>query len=69
MIQALTQDPVERLALALDMGWQVFYQRVAYGRVKINKESSMQLHYASVLHSLGDVFCLPPEETFTIALN
>jgi hypothetical protein len=60
---------IERLNAVLDLSWEVFFNRLIYGRVRINKESSMQLHYSSVINQMGDLFCLKPNETFSIELE
>ena len=53
----------------MDTSWDILSQRIAAGRVKINKEASLQLHYASVLLSSGESLCTGPDETFSIELE
>lgn len=63
------QTQPQRLTRILDESWEILMQRIATGRVAINKEASLQLHYSSVLLSYGELFCVEPRETFTIELE
>jgi len=63
------QTQPQRLTRILDESWDILNQRIATGRVNINKEASLQLHYSSVLLSYGELFCVEPKETFTIELE
>ncbi len=65
----LPVDQHQRVQYLVDLAWEVFFERVASGKVKVNKESSMQLHYASVLYSIGETFCILPAESFSIELE
>lgn len=69
MIDNIPQSQVDRLHTILDFAWEIFFERVAATRIKINKESSMQLHYSAILHGLGELMCIHPKETFTIELE
>jgi hypothetical protein len=60
---------VERLNYIIDFAWEVLFERITSGRIKINKESSMQLHYSTILHSLGELLCIYPGETFSLELE
>jgi len=63
------QTQPQRLTRILDESWEILAQRIATGRVSINKEASLQLHYSSILLSYGELFCVEPRETFTIELE
>jgi hypothetical protein len=63
------QSQHERLTRILDESWEILAQRIATGRVSINKEASLQLHYSSILLSYGELLCVEPRETFTIELE
>src|ERR1700760_3625365 len=63
------QTQPQRLTRILDESWEILSQRIAAGRVIINKEASLQLHYSSVLLSYGELFCVEPQEIFTIELE
>lgn len=69
MNKFLPTDQCNRAHFLLDLAWEVFFERIASGKIKINKESSMQLHYATILHSLGEAFCITPTESFNIELE
>jgi hypothetical protein len=59
----------ERLDFVLDLGWKILLQRITSGRTKVNKESSLQLHYGSILQHLGEQLCVNPDESFAIELE
>ena len=63
------QTQAQRLTRILDESWEILAQRIATGRVSINKEASLQLHYSSILLSYGELFCVEPREIFTIELE
>ncbi len=69
MQTVIPQTPSQRLTRILDESWEILSQRIATGRVTINKEASLQLHYSSILLSYGELFCVQPGETFTIELE
>jgi hypothetical protein len=69
-VQTVTpQTKQQRLRRALDTAWDILSQRIATGRVRINKEASLQLHYSSILLSYGELLCTDPDETFSIELE
>jgi hypothetical protein len=63
------QTKQQRLRRALDIAWGILSQRIATGRVRINKEASLQLHYSSILLACGELLCTDPGETFSIELE
>lgn len=60
---------VARLNRVIDLSWRIFFSKVASGRTPVNKESSMQLHYAATLKTVGELLCVLPGETFSIELE
>ena len=58
-----------RMRWMLATAWEICLQRIASGRISINKESSLQLHYAYILAQLGELSCIEPGETFKIELE
>jgi len=66
-IQLISQP--ERVKQLLDHSWLFYLQRIAAGKIVINKEASLQLHYASIIKTLGDVYCISPSESFSIELE
>ncbi|MFC2071476.1 hypothetical protein ACFLUU_01995 [Chloroflexota bacterium] len=65
----IPQSKQERLRYVLNLAWNIFFERVVAGRIKVNKESSMQLHYSSILQRLGELICIQPGEMFNIELE
>lgn len=60
---------LERVKLLLDQSWLFCVQGISAGKIIINKEASLQLHYASVLNTLGSIYCISPAEGFSIELE
>lgn len=65
----LSTDQKERLSEIINLSWNILIEYVDNGKVKINKESSLQLHYAAILKQIGETFCIKPEEIFTVELE
>ena len=59
----------ERLRWALSTAWGTCIDRIASGRIRINKESSLQLHYAYILTQFGELACIEKAESFLIELE
>jgi hypothetical protein len=59
----------ERLTKAIDASWEICVQRIVSGRIKINKESSLQLHLGSIIKDFGELSCVNQGENFTIELE
>jgi hypothetical protein len=58
-----------RMRWMLATAWDICLQRIASKRISINKEASLQLHYAYILVQLGELACIEPEEAFKIELE
>jgi hypothetical protein len=56
----------DRPNFIIDLSWKVFFEKITSGRIRINKESSMQLHYSSILNTAGELLCILPGETFSL---
>ena len=69
MQRVAPQTKTDRLERVLNESWDVLTQRIASGRVKINKEASLQLHYSSIVQGFGEICCIEPGETFVIELE
>jgi len=65
----IPESPIERLEVVLDTAWAIFHARIISGRLRINKESSMQLHLAAIIHSLGEIYCTQTGELFEVELE
>lgn len=62
-------DRHKRMQWVLSSAWDTCTYRIATGRIKINKESSLQLHYAYILTQYGELACIEKDETFNIELE
>ena len=49
---------INRLNFIIDLSQKIFFEKITSGRIKINKESSMQLHYSSILNTTGELLCI-----------
>jgi hypothetical protein len=58
-----------RLRWALATAWEICLQRISSGRISINKESSLQLHYAYILTQMGELACIESDDVFKIELE
>ncbi len=62
-------DKTKKLQYVLDLSWDIFFERLISKRITINLESSMQLHYASIIKSIGEQLIVEPDEYFKIELE
>lgn len=62
-------DRNERIRWALSSAWETCIHRIAAGRIRINKESSLQLHYAYILAQFGELACIEKAESFEMELE
>ena len=69
VLSTIPIDKATRLSYVIDLAWAIFFQRICTGRTAINKEASMQLHLATILHGMGELCCVQPGETFDIELE
>jgi hypothetical protein len=58
-----------RVLWMLSTAWEICIQRIAGNRIVINKESSLQLHYAYILSQVGELACINKDESFMIELE
>jgi hypothetical protein len=63
------ESPESRMRWALATAWEICLQRIASERISINKESSLQLHYAYILTQMGELACIGLDDTFRIELE
>jgi hypothetical protein len=59
----------QRLKTILDSSWDILFQRIATGRVKLNEAASLSRHYAAILRTYGKLLCMEAGKTFTIAVE
>ncbi len=65
----LTGSFEERLRESISFAWQIFMEKVGGGQLSINKEASMQLHYACVLQQVVPLIYFRKDETAKIELE
>jgi len=62
-------DFKKRLRLSISEAWSIFQQKVGNGLIDINKEASMQLHYAYILQNLLPLIIFQKNESIIINLE
>jgi len=65
----LDGDFEERLRAAISFAWGVFSRKVGAGLISINKEASMQLHYANILSQTLPLVMVNADETSHVELE
>jgi len=68
-ISSIPISPKKKLDYLIKTSWDIFFERVLSNKTIINKENSMQLHFSVILHALGELLCLSPDERFDIELE
>lgn len=59
----------ERIEEMIKLSWDIFINHYINSKYEINLEAPFQLHFASVLKHLGEMFCLRKHELFLINLE
>lgn len=59
----------QRLRKSISFAWNIFTEKVGTGMISINKEASMQLHYASILLQVVQLICYEESEHVTVELE
>lgn len=62
-------DFKERMRQLIVDAWEIFQNKVGSGHLEINKEASMQLHYAYILNSLLPHYIFSHDEAATLELE
>lgn len=65
----LSDNFEERLRNAISFAWEVFSRKVGAGIISINKEASMQLHYANILSQTLPLILLEADEVANVELE
>lgn len=68
-VPIISQDYKQRLATILDAAWRIFQSQFICGRYLVTKEAPFQFHFANVLNSLGNLYCLSREGIFAVDLE
>lgn len=69
MISLESDSISERMLAAVKLSWSAFSRKVGNGLIPINKEASMQLHYAYILQQILPIIVHHQNEKFTIELE
>jgi hypothetical protein len=59
----------DRLARIVDDGYDVLSQKIRKGRISVDNEASLQLHYSSILKTLGELYEFAKADLFSIELE
>lgn len=65
---SITSDKI-RLNDLLNKAWDICIQKISNQKIIINKEASLQLHYSSIINTLGEIYCTEKDDRFTIELE
>lgn len=65
----MAADYCERLRAAVSWTWRVLAQKIAHGQAHVNREASLQLHYAACLQQVLPLLSFSSAETATIELE
>ncbi|MHB8581310.1 MAG: hypothetical protein ACYDA4_15815 [Ignavibacteriaceae bacterium] len=65
----LIKKDTARLKDLLNIAWEICIQKIVNNRISINKEASLQLHYSSIINTLGEIYCTEKEDRFSIELE
>ncbi len=59
----------DRLARIVDDGYDILSQKIRKGRISVDNEASLQLHYSSILKTLGELYEFAKDDLFSIELE
>ena len=59
----------KRLNESITFAWKIFQEKVGTGLIEINKEASMQLHYAYILQSILPLILFSKDESANVELE
>lgn len=62
-------NQLDRLNHVINTAWEILFERIISGKLTINKESSLQLHFSKLIFELGNCYCLFPGEVFEIEME
>jgi hypothetical protein len=68
-IDSLSGNFEERLRAAISFAWGVFSRKVGSELIRINKEASMQLHFANILSQTLPLFTVEADEASHVDLE
>ena len=68
-LKIISLEIPERLEEIISISWLIFTNQYINQKYEINLEAPFQLHYATILKHLGDVYCLKNKEIFMVNLE
>lgn len=68
-VSLLPLDINKRLDEMISLSWNIFINHFINKKYEINLEAPFQLHFASILKHIGEMYCLQKQELFFINLE
>ncbi|GAB6106880.1 hypothetical protein [Fusibacter bizertensis] len=68
-LHTIPQAINERIEEMINMAWMIFVNQFISDKYVINLEAPFQLHFSSILKSVGELYCLNKDESFHINLE
>jgi len=62
----ISEDNEQRLKDILDLGWEIIKSKQAHGGLQLRNEAQFQYHFANILASLGEHYCIFEQDKFDI---
>lgn len=60
---------IERLQEIIDIGYEILSRQIAGGKISVQNEASLQLHFAYILKTIGELYQFSSDDLFTIELE
>jgi len=68
-IRIIPQKIDERINEMIELSWTIFVNQFLSNKYAINLEAPFQLHFSTILKSVGELYCLNKDEIFHINLE
>ncbi|GAB6152591.1 hypothetical protein JCM17380_13410 [Desulfosporosinus burensis] len=68
-IRIIPQKIEERIDEMIELSWTIFVNQFLSNKYAINLEAPFQLHFSTILKSVGEMYCLNKDESFHINLE
>lgn len=68
-IRIIPQKIDERINEMMELSWTIFVNQFISNKYAINLEAPFQLHFSTILKSVGGMYCLNKDESFNINLE